>query len=82
MIAYTIMTDISDTDGLDYAQTIDVFFGDVSPWHDAKESAEAALTELETTGAWPDGRPKYWIEEGHNEYPWERLREPGGYWRP
>lgn len=72
---HTIMTDIGDTDGLDYAQTIELFFGDITPWHETRAAAEAEKAALQATGEWPEGRPRYWIEQGEHEIPWEKNCE-------
>ena len=66
----TIVVDKGDTDGMDYGTMMATFFGEVSPWHDTKKSAQAALRILRTTGDWPDGRPTYWIEDGRLDNPW------------
>lgn len=66
----TIMVDKAGTDGLDFQGMLGLFFGEISPWHNTKKSAKSALMVLRTTGDWPDGRPAYWIEDGHQDIPW------------
>lgn len=67
---WTVMVSKGSTDGLDYSGMLGLFYGDVSPWHQTRLSAQAALRTLKTSGDWPDGRPHYWVAEGYEEIPW------------
>jgi hypothetical protein len=67
---YTITVIDQNTNGMDYQDCINVYFGEVSPWHETESAAQSAMNLLETTGDWPEGRPSYRIIEGYNAVPW------------
>jgi hypothetical protein len=67
---YTITIVGEDMDGLDHGTIMDTYYGEISPWHETKASAKYAKRMLDTTGDWPEGRPKYRVVDGHRNDLW------------
>ena len=65
-----------DEQGMYVDNDYETLYGTVPTEHDDLAKARAAVLDLRSTGDWPDGRPRYWVEDENGaevETDWEEL---------
>ena len=67
MPTYTICAEQLDEHGHKVDNCYSVLFGEEKVEHLTLSSAIGTLFTLRTTGDWPDGRPRYWIEDENGD---------------